>query len=88
MHVPPTVTALLGEVGRTYVPFLLANARRLAPGADEVVCAIDGQEYRQAPFAYQGKCLTSLRAGYDALGRDPATVDASLDGTGCQQLFR
>ena len=86
--IPDTVAALLHEVGRTYAPFLVANAAALASGADDVVCAIDGHEFRQHPFAYQGKCLGWLRDAHAAL--DPATrsaVDAVLDGTGCEQLF-
>ena len=86
--IPDTVTALLHEAGRTYAPFLVANAAALASGADEVVCDIDGNEFRQGPFAYQGKCLGWLRAARDAL--DPGTragVDRVLDGTGCEQLF-
>jgi glutathione S-transferase len=86
--VPDTTVALLHEAGRTYVPFLVANAAALASGADEVVCVIDGTEYRQAPFAYQGKCLGWLRGRYDALGPSVrAGVDRVLAGTGCEQLF-
>ena len=40
--------------------------RQLDTGAEEVVCEIDGAEYRQAPFPYQGKCLRWLRQGYEA----------------------
>jgi len=86
--IPDTVSELLGEVGRTYAPFLVANAEALASGADEVVCTVDGHEFRQGAFAYQGKCLGWLRDAHAAL--DPATrsaVDAVLDGTGCEQLF-
>ncbi len=83
----PTVMALLAEAGRTYAPFMLANADALATGADEMVCEIDGLEYRQAPFKYQGKCLTWLREAYGALAdADRAHVDALLDGTGCSPL--
>ena len=86
--VPGTVTTLLHEIGRTYAPFMVANAAALAAGADEVVCTIDGQEYRQGPFVYQGKCLGWLRDRYDALGSDARRiVDALLAGTGCEQLF-
>jgi hypothetical protein len=89
----PATTDLLGEIGRTYAPFLAANARALMSGADEVVCEISdadghGREYRQAPFGYQGKCLQWLREGYAALSdADRARVDTTLDGTGCEQLF-
>jgi glutathione S-transferase len=85
---PPTVHDLLTEIGRTYVPFMVANGAALDDGADEVVCEIDGHEYRQAPFRYQGKCLGWIREGYAALdeaGR--TTVDSVLAGTGCQRLF-
>ena len=86
---PATTTALLGEAGRTYVPFLLANAAALEAGADEVVCGIDGQEFRQAPFAYQGKCLRWLRAARADLDVPTrAAVDDLLEGTGCEDLFR
>jgi len=66
----------------------VANAAALAAGAHEVVCTIDGHEFRQGPFAYQGKRLGWLRTAHAAL--DPGTrsaVDAVLDGTGCEQLF-
>ena len=79
---------LLAEVGRSYAPFMVTNARALNDGADEVVCDIDGREYRQAPFGYQGKCLHWLREGYAALNDgDRRRVDSVLDGTGCETLF-
>ena len=84
----PAVGDLLTECGRTYAPFLVANAEALTSGADEVVCQIDGREFRQAPFGYQGKCLAWLRDAHAALGdADRSRVDAVLDGTGCEQLF-
>ena len=85
--IPSTVTELLAEAGRTYVPFLLANEVALESGAQQVVCSIDGQPFHQAPFAYQGKCLRWLREEHGRL--DPAarrTVDRLLAGTGCEQL--
>ena len=84
-----TVRDLLVEAGRTYVPFMLANAAALESGADEVVCAIEGAEYRQAPFKYQRKCLQWLREEFDALGDDERSrVDDVLAGTGCEVLLR
>ncbi|HUI28053.1 MAG TPA: glutathione S-transferase N-terminal domain-containing protein [Candidatus Kryptonia bacterium] len=86
--VPDTLRALLAEVGRVYVPFLLANAAALERGADKVECVIDGRQWTQRAFPYQGKCLRWLRAGYVALTRDDrAAVDALLAGTGCASLF-
>ncbi|MDG2112995.1 MAG: glutathione S-transferase N-terminal domain-containing protein [Actinomycetota bacterium] len=83
-----TVDQLLAEIGRTYAPFMLANAAAIELGADDVVCQIDGSEYRQAPFKYQGKCLQWLREEYEALAaHDQSRVDALLAGTGCEALF-
>jgi glutathione S-transferase len=85
---PETLRALLAEVGRVYVPFLLANAEALARGAERIACTIDGRPWTQRPFPYQGKCLEALRAGRAALGgADRAGLDAVLAGTGCERLF-
>ncbi len=86
--VPDATKALLAEIGRTYAPFMLANAAALEVGADIVEVIIDGQPYRQAPFTYQGKCLVWLREHYTALAAaDRTTVDSLLAGTGCERLF-
>ncbi len=85
---PATWHALLAEIGRTYAPFLIANAAALSAGHERVECEIDGLAYHQAPFAYQGRCLAALRAGYRALAAsDRSAVDAALAGTGCEPLF-
>ena len=89
---PAGTTQLLAEIGRTYAPFMVANAQALMSGADEVVCEItspDGSNanYRQGPFKYQGKCLQWLREHYEALSADDQSrVDAVLEGTGCEVL--
>ena len=85
---PETLRALLAEVGRVYVPFLLANAAALERGAEQVECVIDGRPWTQRPFPYQRKCLHWLREGYAALaGEDRVAVDGLLAGTGCAPLF-
>jgi len=85
---PAATRKLLAEIGSTYAPFMVANAQALMSGADEAVCEIYGQTYRQGPFAYQGKCLKWLRDDYAALSdADRLRVDAALDGTGCEVLF-
>ena len=87
--VPDTLRALLVEMGRVYVPFLLANAEALERGAEKVECTIDGQPWEQRPFPYQGKCLRWLRESYDTLaGHDRSDVDSVIAGTGCERLFR
>ena len=84
-----TTRALLAEAGRTYAPFMVANADALANGADEVICEIDGVTFRQGPFGYQGKCVQWIRDAYAALAAvDRDRVDAVLEGTGCEVLVR
>ena len=86
--VPATLTALLGEIGRVYAPFLLANAAALESGAEQVEGTIDGAKWVQKPFPYQGKCLKWLRESRAALGDgDRAAVDGLLAGSGCEALF-
>jgi glutathione S-transferase len=86
--IPPTLRALLEEVGRVHTPFLLGNAAALESGAERVECSVDGRPWVQKPFPYQGKCLQWLREGYAALAEpDRKAVDAILAGTGCEALF-
>ena len=86
--VPETLTSLLAEVGRTYVPVMLANARAIDAGADEVEAQVDGQRWVQRPFPYQAKCLQWVRQEYVRLdGADRQFVDRLLAGTGCEALF-
>jgi glutathione S-transferase len=85
---PETLSALLREVGRVYVPFLLANAAALERGAERVECEIDGARWVQKPFPYQGKCLTWLRRAHAALPpAERARADEILQGTGCEAAF-
>ena len=87
-NLPETLRALLAEVGRVYVPFLIANADALERGAARVECSIDDRDWVQQPFPYQGKCLRWLREAHAALApNDRRAVDAFLRGTGCERLF-
>ncbi|MES2344025.1 MAG: glutathione S-transferase family protein [Pseudomonadota bacterium] len=85
---PPTLIALLTEIGRVYPPVMLANAKAVMDGAAEVAATVDGQAWSQQPFPYQAKCLQWLRqsrAGLDDGAR--AKVDTALRPTGCMALF-
>ncbi len=80
--------ALFVEIGRTYAPFLLANAHALDSGSEQMECVIDGQRYWQKCFRYQGKCLVWLREAYAELSQsDRAFFDEQLAGTGCESIF-
>jgi hypothetical protein len=62
-ELPDTLRALFIE-GRTYAPFMVANAAALDRGAEEMEFQLDGVRYWQRPFPYQKKCLTWLREEY------------------------
>ncbi len=85
----PVRAALLEMVGAEYLPFLQANARALAAGSSRVELDIRGQHYRQAPFAYQGKCYAELCQRWSALdAEDQARLQPILEQTGCLSRLR
>ncbi len=79
---------LLCEIGRTYVPVLLANAAAIANGDAEVRTDVDGLPWVQQPFPYQARCLSALRQARARLDEaNRGYVDTLLAGTGCMALF-
>eukprot|EP00947_MAST-08B_sp_MAST-8B-sp1_P003844 g3844.t1 len=87
---PPTLTAILAEIGRLYVPFLLANAAAIERGDKEFSALLDGGKvpWRQPAFKYQAKCLRWLRDGFAALTpKERRWVEEALAPTGCLALF-
>jgi glutathione S-transferase len=87
---PPTLSAILGEVGRFYVPFMLANARAIERGEGTVDALLDGEKVRwtQPSFKYQAKCLTWLVEEYGELSVDETNkVNRVLGPAGCMALF-
>tara|TARA_B100001765_G_C19462018_1_gene319698 strand:- start:507 stop:1133 length:627 start_codon:yes stop_codon:yes gene_type:complete len=79
---------MLKEIGRTYAPFLLANAKAVAEGKEEWQSEIDGKSWKQMPFVYQAKCLTWIKEEFKKLEEeDQKKVNLLLDGTGCEVLI-
>jgi glutathione S-transferase len=84
----PVVQAILAEVGRVYVPFLLANATAAKAGEKTFRFEVDGLPYEQGTFRYQLKCLADLRARYAALPDNVrAQIDPVLGATGCREFL-
>jgi hypothetical protein len=76
---------LLSELGRVYVPALLANARAMEAGEKTWETTIDGATWTQQTFPYQGKCLRWINEKYHAMDAgDRQRVDVALAGTGCE----
>jgi glutathione S-transferase len=80
---------LLREVGRVYVPFLIANAQAVVKGQTDFETSIDGQKWAQPVFPYQAKCLETLRHAYAKLAPNvQQNLGDILRGTGCEILFK
>ena len=87
-NLPESLLSLLTEIGRTYAPFLIANGQAIEAEEPELSCLIEGREYKQAPFAYQNKCLNWIREAFRQLSADDQqAVGHILSGTGCEVLF-
>lgn len=83
-RLPAAVDALLAMAGEVYLPFLVANARALAGGAERFSLRLLGHDFEQAPFRYQGRCLQALRDAHAQLSPDArARVDPLLERAGC-----
>jgi glutathione S-transferase len=86
--IPATLRGLLSEIGRVYVPALLANARSVEAGEKTWESEIDGARWTQQTFPYQAKCLKWINEHYLALSDiDRTRVDAALVGTGCEAML-
>lgn len=80
---------LLAEIGRTYAPAMIANAKAVMAGEANFETEIDGRHWTQPTFKYQAKCLQWLREDHAALSdNERGAVDAILVGSGCEPLFR
>ena len=80
----PTLEPLLAEeVGARFLPWLDANARAIADGAESFTVDIAGGRWTQAPQRYHARSLRVLREKYAALA-DRAALDPVLEATGCR----
>ena len=79
---------LLSEIGRTYVPVMLANENAVLNQKDEFETLIDEAKWTQPTFRYQAKCLGWIKETYQNLSnKNRDDVDEILIGTGCDSLF-
>jgi len=86
--IPGTLKGLLTEIGRVYIPALLANAKAVEAGEKTWEATIDGARWTQQTFPYQAKCLKWINEHYYALSTaDRARVDAVIAETGCDRAL-
>ena len=85
---PETILPLLKEIGRVYVPAMLANAAAIELGSKIVTTTIDEQKWEQKPFPYQARCLMWVRQAYENLDQeDRDALNQIISGTGIEKLF-
>lgn len=78
-----TRKALLRRIAAEYLPFLRANAAALQAGEKTVRVALDGGDYTQEVFPYQGKCYAETQRRWQALPAPArATLSPLLEETG------
>ncbi len=79
---------LFDEIGKTYLPVLLANAAAADRGQEQFTAEVDGCEWAQPTFPYQAKCLADLRSHFSALSVNAkAAVAATMTANGCAALI-
>ena len=76
------------EVGKVYLPALLANAKAIAAEEKTWTTQIDGAQWEQRTFPYQAKCLQWINDEFNALNDgDQNQIMAFLKKTGCEDLI-
>jgi len=87
-NIKEALRPLLTEIGRTYTPVMLANAKAVIAGEKTFETSVDGAQWTQPTFKYQAKTLGWIREAYfDLKLKDQKQVDEILKGTGCEALF-
>jgi hypothetical protein len=86
--IPATLKDLFVEMGRVYVPVMLANAGAVMKGVKKVETEVDGLPWVQEPFPYQAKCIQWIGEEYGKLdGAARQAVSSIIAGTGCERLL-
>ena len=87
-QLPATLKALLDEVGRIYIPYLLANAKAVAGKQEFLQMELDGRPWQQHPFVYQAKCLQWIRNTHSQLSQAQKVELAGLiQSTGIEAML-
>lgn len=88
-RVPADLEPFLTDAGRTYLPYLNANARAWQQRAERLDFEIEGVRYRNVPVSqYRVWCLQALRDHFaDLPAAQKTEVQQLLERTGCWAPF-
>jgi len=76
------------EIGKVYMPALLANSNAINQNEKTWTANIDGAEWNQKSFPYQAKCLQWINDEFEVLSHDDQKdILNFLKNTGCSDLI-
>ena len=80
--------SLFQEVGKVYLPALLANSRAINQEEKTWTAEIDGAKWEQKSFPYQAKCLKWINNEFQKLNEsDQKQIKEFLIKTGCGEMI-
>ncbi len=80
--------SLFQEVGKVYLPALLANSRAVNQKEKTWTAEIDGAKWEQRSFPYQAKCFKWINHEFQKLNeRDQKHIKKFLIKTGCGEMI-
>ena len=87
-NLPLTLNEIFSEVGRVYIPCLIANNKAYENKEDIWEIEIDNLIWKQKTFPYQSKCLGWIKEEFNTLlSDDKSKVKDYLEGTGCELIL-
>lgn len=87
-HAGVALEGILKEMGRSYVPVMLANHAAALAGEALVHTTVAGKPWQHTTFKYHAHCVHWIQQEYKALSANAkAAVDDVLAGTGCEKLL-
>lgn len=82
----PTLMPLLKEIGQTFLPWSVANAKAVAAGEETCSVMLRGKEYAQGTQKYHARSLDVLRERYKVA--EKAALDPILEAADCLQWLQ
>ena len=87
-NIPNSLIDIFNEVGKVYIPCLIANANAYKNGDEVWETSIDGEIWKQKTFPYQVKCLNWIKDEFNKLSPDDKKITLNLiSGSGCEKIL-
>ena len=87
-NIPNSLIEIFNEVGRVYIPCLIANTKAYEKGDEVWETSIDGEVWRQKTFPYQVKCHNWIKDEFNKLSPNDKKTTLNLIGnSGCERIL-